>query len=182
MSARRASHAGSWYDSDGAWQVLLLKRWQKLGSLGTLVNETHVLNFCLGLCLSIYCYSSIIFCSLDNVSCLRLKHSSWTTKQEQFTSYCNCIVVAGKLVHFMYFATISFGIHDAKCMHVFHSLLFHFGGFRPGKVLESKLESWLTRANVSHSPARAVIAPYPTCCLFDLVISVTFLGYGSPVG
>lgn len=30
-----------------------------------------------------------------------------------------------------------------------------------GSELKRELEGWLSKANVSHSPARAIIAPYP---------------------
>ena len=41
------------------------------------------------------------------------------------------------------------------------------------KILQPKLEQWLSAASVSHAPARAVIAPYPLVLCLGLLTGLT---------
>lgn len=41
-----------------------------------------------------------------------------------------------------------------------------------GYELKLELEGWLSKASVSHSPARAIIAPYPQTLLISTFMSV----------
>ena len=38
-----------------------------------------------------------------------------------------------------------------------------------GSELKRELEGWLSKASVSHSPARAIIAPYPQILLISTI-------------